>query len=102
MGTKRPLSASASRAGDRLRWAHGEGGAEGCWVATDNQARTAPDVEVQVAAGGEELEAAGAVSVAELDDAIVGGGRRAVDHRVAAERVSLEVELDVAEASCHD
>src|SRR5262245_2725257 len=67
------------RAGDRLLGSYGEVGADRHRIAGVNQPGTARDVvEMQVAAHGKGLEAAGAVGVAELHAAVSGGGAGAV------------------------
>src|SRR5215472_9151548 len=91
------ITAFALRAGDRLSWAQRERAADRQRVVVVPQACAARDVvEVQVAAGGEDLEAAGAVGVAEPHMAVGGGGAGAAEHGGATR--PLQLHLYVADA----
>src|SRR5215471_13167490 len=86
------ITAFALRAGDRLSWAQRERAADRQRVVVVPQACAARDVvEVQVAADGEDLEAAGAVGVAEPHMAVGGGG--AAEHGGAARPLQLHLHV---------
>ena len=72
-------------AGDGLLGADRVGAAEcRCVAAADEAGAPADVVDVQVAAGGERFQCAGAVGVGAADHAVVRGGAGAVDHGAAA------------------